>query len=90
MLAATLAYAVGQAALGSTGASGGEEPKKANSRAIATSATNEPQYATRSLLSRSRVDWAIEAARRVGVEPASRCARRSGRASAAVQAGAPT
>jgi hypothetical protein len=30
-------------------------------RAIATYATNEPQYATRSLLSRSRVDWAIEA-----------------------------
>jgi hypothetical protein len=28
-------------------------------RAIATFATNEPQYATRSLLSRSRVDWAI-------------------------------
>ena len=28
---------------------------------IATYATNEPQYATRSLLSRSRVDWAIEA-----------------------------
>jgi hypothetical protein len=25
--------------------------------AIATYATNEPQYATRSLLSRSRVDW---------------------------------
>ena len=28
-----------------------------------------PQYAIRSLLSRSRVDWAIEAARRVGAEP---------------------
>ena len=32
-------------------------------------ATSAPQYATRSLLSRSRVDWAIEAARRVGAEP---------------------
>ena len=31
--------------------------------------TNEKQYATRSLLSRSRVDWAIEAARRVRAEP---------------------
>jgi len=31
--------------------------------------TKEKQYATRSLLSRSRVDWAIEAARRVGAEP---------------------
>jgi hypothetical protein len=29
----------------------------------------QPQYATRSLLSRSWVDWAIEAARRVGAEP---------------------
>ena len=29
----------------------------------------QPQYATRSLLSRSWVDWAIEAARQVGGEP---------------------
>ena len=31
--------------------------------------TNHSKYATRSLLSRSRVDWAIEAARRVRAEP---------------------
>ena len=43
--------------------------KPTTTRAIATYATNEPQYATRSLLSRSRVDWAIEAARRVRAEP---------------------
>ena len=50
----------------------GHLPKKnkpTTTQAIATYATNEPQYATRSLLSRSRVDWAIEAARRVGAEP---------------------
>jgi len=52
-------------------AKNGHLPKKnkpTTTQAIATYATNEPQYATRSLLSRSRVDWAIEAARRVGAE----------------------
>ena len=46
-----------------------QKKKPTTTQAIATYATNEPQYATRSLLSRSRVDWAIEAARRVGAEP---------------------
>ena len=54
--------------------------------AIATYATNEPQYATRSLLSRSRVDWAIEAARRVRAEPVGAL----GEAGLRGSAGAPT
>jgi len=48
--------------------------------------TNEPQYATRSLLSRSRVDWAIEAARRVRAEPVGAL----GEAGLRGSAGAPT
>jgi len=48
----------------------------------------QPQYATRSLLSRSWVDWAIEAARRVGAEPVDALGGEAGLrlASAAVQA----
>ena len=48
--------------------------------------TKEKQYATRSLLSRSRVDWAIEAARRVGAEPVGAL----GEAGLRGSAGAPT
>jgi hypothetical protein len=54
---------------------------------IATYATNEPQYATRSLLSRSRVDWAIEAAERAGSGP-SQSVRSAKRASLRGSAGA--
>jgi len=62
------------------------QDKPTTTRAIATYATNEPQYATRSLLSRSWVDWAIEAARRVRAEPVGAL----GEAGLRGSAGAPT